>query len=218
MKVGTDGILLGAWADISGADTILDIGTGTGLIALMMAQRSDANITGIEIEKNAAEEALKNFTDSVWSNRLTILNISLQEFVKLNRPPFDLIVTNPPYFNKNQKSRCKYMAIARHNDLLPFPFLAGSVAELLTPKGKLTIILPAEPAWKFIEIAAGEGLSLSRLTEIKTKSRKKINRLMMEFTKNKTTCQKDHLVIHTDDSKDYTNEYKELTKEFYLNF
>ena len=101
MKVGTDGILLGAWVNISKVKSILDIGTGTGLIALMLAQRCDANITGIEIESSAAEEALENANNTPWKNRLTIQNISLQEFSTTSKNKFDLIVSNPPFFEKS---------------------------------------------------------------------------------------------------------------------
>ncbi|MDD2381516.1 MAG: methyltransferase, partial [Mariniphaga sp.] len=118
-KVGTDAVLLGSWVNISTAKTILDIGTGTGIIALMMAQRSTARITGIEIEKNAAEEATGNVKNSPWNQRVNILNTSFQDFVKAHTGVFDLIVSNPPFFTNSQKSKCNLLALARHNDLLP---------------------------------------------------------------------------------------------------
>jgi tRNA1Val (adenine37-N6)-methyltransferase len=218
MKVGTDGVLLGSWINVSGAGTILDIGTGTGIIALILAQRSTAEITAIEIEKNAAEEAADNFNNSDWRHRLHLQNISLQDLVKKNDHHYDLIVANPPFFNKTQKSKCQCLAIAKHNDLLPFPVLAGGAARLLSVPGRLAIILPADAATEFIDIAKKEGLSLSRLTEVRPKTSKKIHRMMMEFTNIETRLQKSSLIIHDEDGKDYSNKYKWITKEFYLNF
>lgn len=218
MKVGTDGVLLGAWVDVQNEKNILDIGTGTGVMALMMAQRTTAKITGIEIEKNAAEEAAKNAKHSPWNNRVYIENISFQQFAKVTSKTFDLIISNPPFFINDQKSKDNNLAIAKHNDLLPLPDLITGSKKLLDEKGKLAVILPVIPAQRFIELANQNGLFLNRLTMVRPNSQKKVHRYLMEFSKNKITGETDKLAIHEDDSSDFTQKYKSLTSKFYLNF
>lgn len=218
MKVGTDSVLLGAWVNVSGAETILDIGTGTGVIALMMAQRSRAKITAIEIEKNAAEEALRNARNSKWKNRISILNLSLQEFLMKNSCRFDLIVSNPPFFINSQKSNCSNLSLAKHSDLLSLPDLAHGTANLLKHKGRMALVLPLTTALDFIKTADKEKLFISRMTEVKPKSMKNPHRLLMEFTTIKTVPEKTCLTIHNDDGFVFTDDYKKLTREFYLNF
>jgi tRNA1Val (adenine37-N6)-methyltransferase len=218
MKVGTDGVLLGAWVNLNKARRILDVGTGTGLIALMMAQRLAEQITGIELDKNAADEAAQNCADSPWSNRITIINLPFQNYSETASPGFDLIISNPPFFVNNQKSKNNRLAIAKHNDLLPFSDLIEGSIRLLDQNGRLAIILPVAPAQTFIELAARDGLYLNRLTEVRPNSQKQVHRYLMEFDKNKTAPIKDCLYIHRDDIVDFTPEYKKLTGEFYLNF
>ena len=219
MKVGTDGVLLGAWADVTSAKSILDIGTGTGLIALMMAQRSDAFVTGIEIEKKATEEAAQNILNSSWSHRVRIINISLQDFERMNPGSYDLIVSNPPFFENSQKSKCEMLAMAKHNHLLPLSDLIGCSARLLNPMGKLAFILPPESINTLKNLAKNENLYLIRETEVKPNNLKKPHRYLIEFCKtNSRNVEKDIIRIHNDDGLDYTCQYKELTRPFYLNF
>jgi tRNA1Val (adenine37-N6)-methyltransferase len=218
MKVGTDGTLLGAWVNVSGVNTALDVGAGTGLISLMIAQRSAAIVTGIEIEKNAAEEATENVQMSPWQNRVSIKNISFQNFVNNNTEQFDLIVSNPPFFSNSYKNEVVNRAIARHNDLLPFLELIKGAESLLNKMGRLVIILPVIPAKEFIELAKPEGLNLARLTEVKPNAKKETNRFLMEFTKIKTRQKKDCLIIYNETGSDYTESYKRLTSDFYLKF
>jgi tRNA1Val (adenine37-N6)-methyltransferase len=218
MKVGTDGVLLGAWAGILQAKTILDIGAGTGVIALMLAQRSNAQITAIEIEKNAAEEAAENVANAPWSDRITVLNTSLQDFVKTNPGTFDLIVSNPPFFTNSQKSKCDYLAMAKHNHLLPTGELVDCSARLMASGGRVAVILPALSAEDFVKTAENTGLFLYRQTQVSPRSFKRAHRFLMEFTKNKVETISDTLNIHTDDGSDFTEEYKNLTRTFYLSF
>ena len=218
MKVGTDGVLLGAWVNVQHEKKILDIGTGTGLIALMMAQRTSAQITGIEIEKNAAEEAIFNCARSDWKDRLSIQSISFQEFAKKNNEKFDLIISNPPFFVNDQKSKHNNMAIAKHNDLLPLPDLISGCKKLISEEGKLAVILPVTTAKKIIGLAAEAGLFLVRLTEIFPTPQKESNRCLMEFSTKKQTLCKNTLTIFEESGSNFSLPYKELTKEFYLNF
>lgn len=220
MKVGTDGVLLGSWVDVSEAENILDIGAGTGVISIMLAQRSNRNtkITGIEIEKNAAEEATENAQNSMWSERITILNQSLQQFQQNCMEQFDLIVSNPPFFSNSQKSRCEYLAMAKHNHLLPLPELVEKSFKLMSPNGKFAVILPVSEAEKIIRVTEIEGLFLYRITEVRPNNLKPPHRYLLEFGKNPGPAEKEILPIHTSEGNDFTEKYKELTRDFYLNF
>lgn len=220
MKVGTDGVLLGAWVNVFHANSILDVGAGTGVISIMMAQRSTENsiITGIEIEKNAAEEAKTNARNSPWNNRIFIRQVSFQEFANTIAASFDLIVSNPPFFTNSQKSKCEILAMARHNHLLPLAELANSSAKLLAPAGKLAVILPVNQANEFIQECTNKNLFLQRLTEVRPNNLKKQHRYLMEFGRNKSVLEKETLCIHTNDGTDFSEQYKTLTRDFYLNF
>jgi tRNA1Val (adenine37-N6)-methyltransferase len=217
MKVNTDGVLLGAWVNTSGVEYALDVGTGTGLIALMLAQRSTAEITGIEIEENAAGEAKFNAANSQWGNRIKIQNISFQEYAANNEKKFELIISNPPYYTKNKKSATTNRSIARHNDLLPFPELISFSLKLLNKKGRLCIIVPAQSSLEISNLAYKKDLFLKKLTEVKSNPETPAIRCLMEFSKTKTALQKDCLSIFKSRSE-YSEEYKNLTKDFYLNF
>lgn len=218
MKVGTDAVLLGAWADATHAANILDVGTGTGLIAIMLAQRSSAKIVGIEIEKYAAREAGFNTQNSPWSKRVSIKNVSFQKFAETNISTFDLIVSNPPFFINNTKTQNPNRTIARHNDLLPLSDLVNSSAILLESSGKLAIILPVFEAEKFIRLAKNKGFYLTRLTEVKSNQQKNTHRYLMEFSKKNSDFKKDILTIYNEKGSDYSVLYKKLTRDFYLNF
>jgi tRNA1Val (adenine37-N6)-methyltransferase len=218
MKVGTDGVLLGAWANVAEAIKVLDVGTGTGLIALMIAQRSHAKITGIEIEKKAAEEAAENAQNSLWSNRIKIQNISFQEFKDTTTEKFDLVISNPPFFTNSQRSKCDYLAMAKHNHLLPFAVLANGAEKLLEQNGNLAVILPVEAVRDFTQIALNERFFMIRQTEVRSNRLKKVHRYLLEFSKTEKPLKKDFIYIHTDDNSDFTEQYKILTRDFYLNF
>ena len=140
MKVGTDGVLLGAWVNVDNATKILDIGTGTGVVALMLAQRSDAEIIGIEIDSDAAEQASCNANESSWRNRIKIIN---QDFIHYNsKELFDVIVSNPPYFKNSIKSNDDKRNLARHVSSLNYQMLVEKAASLLLPTGSFSIIVP----------------------------------------------------------------------------
>ena len=217
MKVGVDGVLLGAWTDVTNTNYILDIGTGTGLLALMLAQRTNANITAIEIEKNAAEEATCNIQNSLWKNQIAIENISFQEFVNTSEMKFDLIVSNPPFFTNSLNSQNKNRTLARHNNSLPFSELINGAAKLCSINGRFTVIIPFAEAENFITLAKHSGLYLSKSTEIKPKPSKKPNRILMEFSKKKSTAKYESLIVRTENGSDYSEMHKQLTSEYYFN-
>ncbi|MFV0590476.1 MAG: tRNA1(Val) (adenine(37)-N6)-methyltransferase [Draconibacterium sp.] len=217
MKVGVDGVLLGAWVKINSTSRILDVGTGTGLIALMLAQRSEAQVTAIEIEENAFREAVANVDASLWQNRIKVYHTSLQQFAKSEVPKFDLIVSNPPFFNRATPAAFAERTIARHNDLLPFSELLKSSAGLLSENGRIALILPLEALSEIQHWAEINELRLYRKTSIIPKTGKKENRVMLELGKKETAFSEDCLTIYNSDGS-FTEEYMLLTKNFYLKF
>jgi len=218
MKVGTDGILLGAWADVENCKQILDVGTGTGLIALMLAQRSNAQITAIEVEQNAVTEAKRNVNDSRWRDRIETRNISFQEFAVSNQTKFDLIISNPPFFSNSLKAKNQQRKLARHSDSLPLTKLAKCAEKLLTKNGSLAVILPVEPATELIKLAQNNLLFLKRLTKVHPNKGKPHHRCLMEFSKEKCIARESDLFIENLSPKEYSNQYKNLVKDFYIMF
>ena len=216
MKVNTDGVLLGAWADIENVNTVLDIGTGTGLIALMLAQRCNATITGIEIEPKAAGEALQNVQQSKWSDRISILPVSFQQFVATTELRFDLIVSNPPFFSNSAKSTDPDLSVARHNDLLPFADIITGACKLLTNQGCLSLILPSSEASGFIALAQEQGLYLNRVTGVRPFPDKEQNRILMEFGRHEVSITENEISVYDSSRKEYSAEFKILACDFYL--
>lgn len=219
MKVGTDGVLLGAWADAGNAREIMDVGTGTGLIALMMAQRTDAEITAIEIEENSFNEACFNFGQSPWANRIHPSHQSFQEFCATSGEKFGLIISNPPFFENASKAVGLHRSNARHTDLLPYEdLIAGSAGLLAGNGGRLAVIIPAEISGRFILLAQAAGLFVSRLTKVRPKPGLPFHRFLIEFSKQKIVPAENELTIGNEGQYNFNDEYKNLTKDFYLLF
>lgn len=220
MKVGTDGVLIGAWAKTEQVKNILDVGTGTGLIALMMAQKSDANIDAIDIDAIACIQARENVMASPWPDRVTVHQASLQDYARTSGKKYDLIVSNPPYFVASSKASEEARTKARHADLLPFEELIEGVASLLDKEGRFCVILPLKEGEIFRELAAERKLYLNKLVRIRTTAEKTEKRLMMQFGFSRKTFSETTLTIEKDslNEHNYTDEYRELTKAFYLYF
>lgn len=219
MKVGTDGVLLGAWANCSATKQILDIGTGCGLIALMLAQRTagSAIIDAIDIHSNSVKIAKENFANSPWSSSLHAFEVAIQDF--MNDDKYDLIVSNPPFFIDAQKAPLQSRSNARHTDTLSQEALLESVGHLLSPNGKLAVILPVDEGELFAALAMGSGLKLTKITEVLPNPDKSPVRLLMEFQfQSQSTMEHDQLIIELDQRHQYSDEYRNLTKEFYLFF
>lgn len=216
MKVGTDAVLLGAWTNCGDAKKILDVGTGTGVLALMLAQKSEAQIWAIDIDKDSCTEAEENANNCLWKDRLHVLNISMQEFTKVNSNDFDVIISNPPYFTDAYKAKELARNTARHTDELPFNQLIECVAKLLHDDGHFFSILPFSEAQQFISIASKNNLHLIKSTRVKTKPEKEPKRLLMMYAKKPQTHQEDELIIELDERHHYTKEYIQLTKDYYL--
>lgn len=217
MKVGIDGVLLGAWTNVHDCNTILDIGTGTGLIALMLAQRSQAEMTAIEIEKNAAEEAAENVAASIWNDRVQVQHISLQKFAASSTQQFDLIVSNPPFFRNSLKAGNESRSLARHNDSLPFSTLCEITAQLLAEKGRCAFILPIPVNAEIEMLARKNGLFLQRKTQVIPNEKKLPNRVLLEMGRIEVPAETDSLTIYNNDGL-RTEDFKNLTRDFYLNF
>lgn len=214
MKVGTDGVLLGAWAKHISPQTILDIGTGSGLIALMLAQRySIALITGIDIEDSAIEQANENFNNSSWADRLTTHKVDLAQ---LQSDSFDLIVSNPPFFNGTYFSGNTQRDTARQNDSLPPALLFQKVAELLSADGHFCCIIPTEHKAAYLSAATQAGLFLNNELRVKGNPNKPYKRELMQFSKIQSELISDSLIIETDKRHEYTPQYLTLVKDFYL--
>lgn len=217
MKVGTDGVLLGAWVALNGGEqNILDIGTGSGLIALMMAQRTDnALIDGVEIEAQSAMQAEENIAASNWSDRVVVHHTDIQSFDAGRR--YDLIVTNPPYFIESLLSPDAGRTTARHTTELTFAELIKATMRLIKPDGRLSLILPTAESRIFDEEAEGR-LSLIRRCEVYGREGLVAKRYISEYALGSSPLVEERLVIEGDKRGDYTSEYRELTREFYLKF
>ncbi len=218
MKVGTDGTLLGAWA--TGGWRILDIGTGTGLIALMMAQRfPEAKVTAIDIDSDASAQACENVASSPFANRVEVANISLQDLenkaLSLNLE-FDSIICNPPFFNNSLGCPDNKRHQARHTDSLPFPTLFRCVRRLLSADGVFSAVIPSDCMQAFDSAARIEGLSTKRKCLVKTVPRKAAKRILVEYTLAKAEPLLEEHCLE-DGCGQRSEWYKNLTQEFYLN-
>jgi len=219
MKVGVDGVLLGAWTDASDAQRILDIGTGTGLIALMMAQRNaQAQVDAIEIDPEAFQEAMQNVEQSDWSNRIQLECCSFQDFVASTGQKYDLIVSNPPFFVNSLKAPDEFRAQARHSDSLPLAVLIAGAASLLNQNGKLALVLPFESLHEVQQLAAKSKLLLLRICRVKPNPQKAEFRILAELSISDCSTREENLMIEFEQHFDYTPEYRELTRDFYLKF
>jgi tRNA1Val (adenine37-N6)-methyltransferase len=214
-KVGTDGTLLGAWAKVEKAKNILDVGTGSGLIALMLAQRSDAtaHIDAIDIVATDCSQASDNVKHSPWSRKVSVHHTSLQEFDPSKK--FDCIITNPPFFNNSFKPPVQSRITPRHTDTLPFEELVYHSKGLLTHDGRLNVILPYTEGLKFIGLANSNDFHLTRQWSFRTRQEKAIARLLLEFSNTPTPLEKGEILLYEKDD-DWSESYRILTKDFYL--
>lgn len=220
MKVGTDGVLLGAWTDVSSAKSILDIGTGSGLIAIMLAQRTNShvNIDAIEIEGLAYQQAVDNFENCKWKSRINAYHTSFQEFVKVKAKKYGAIVSNPPFFVNGLKAKEDSRTKARHADHLPFEELIEGAKKLLNPNGTLSVVLPVEEGEYFLRLARLNGFYLSRKCSVLPNPGKPVKRFLMEFSLQKCETIKTELIVENGQRHVYSPGYIELTKEFYMKF
>jgi len=234
MKVGVDSVLLGAWTcvDHSLLDArhsspitchppfrILDVGAGTGLLALMTAQRyPDAAIDSVEIDRDAYRQAAENVSDSQWNNRIRVIFDDFINYALHCSLCYDLIISNPPYFTTSLKPPDTKRNITRYNDSLPHRFLLNGSVKLLTPFGVLAIVLPPVEALTVIDEAMAYGLFVKRTLYVQSLPSKPVYRMLVELSKSEYPRNDQTLCIEKADRSDYTDEYKQLTKAFYLKF
>jgi tRNA1Val (adenine37-N6)-methyltransferase len=213
MKVGTDGVLLGAWCDVENASRVLDVGTGCGLIALMVAQRnSQAMIHGIDIDANAIDEARFNFNASPWGARLSA---EVADFNSFSVGSYDLIVSNPPFFTNGVLPPSDSRTHARHTTTLTYESLLSHCRKLLTPGGRIAIVTPADVELAVRRCVVEQGLGLSRFTRVVPVDGAPVKRLLWELVVGDVDTMVSTLTISGKD-RSYTNEYRELTCDFYL--
>ena len=216
MKIGTDGVLLGSWTNITAAESILDIGAGTGIIALMLAQRSSAEaIDAIEIDSNAYEQCIENFENSLWGDRLYCYHAGLDEFIEEIEDLYDVIVCNPPFYTESVTSGDLQRDQARQNEFLPFKELIEGVSVLISEHGIFSTIIPFREKDDFIRMAASHELFPSRCMHVKGNPAAEVKRVLLEFTKQEKSCEVLDLIIEMERHV-YTIDYINLTKDFYL--
>nr|BFF38729.1 methyltransferase [Tenacibaculum mesophilum] len=220
MKIGTDAVLLGAWCNLGEfPDTILDVGSGTGIISLMLAQRSDAmTIDAVEIDTNAYEQTVENFEQSDWGDRLFCYNASFVEFAEEmseDEEEYDIIVSNPPFYTDNYETEDVSRNKARFTSSLSFEELLKGVSEILSEYGKFSTIIPFKEEENFIELAKNHNLYLNRVCRVKGTPTTEIKRSLLELSFVEITIQEEELIIETKRHQ-YTDAYINLTKDFYL--
>ncbi len=225
MKVGTDGVLLGAWVTLKNPYSILDIGAGTGIIALMLAQRSTAEqIDAIEIEEDAYEQCVENFENSPWADRLFCYHASLDEFVEEPEDEkYDLIVSNPPYFEPlptlrqlaEESNDISKRKVARFQDSLPFEDLVAYASQLLTDEGEFAVIIPFSDEEKFIRTAQNYNLFPKYITRVRGTKNSILKRSLLQFSFSEKSVKEKELILEISRHQ-YTEEFKEMVKEFYL--
>lgn len=210
MKVGTDGVLLGAWA--RGGRTVLDVGTGTGVMALMMAQRyAEALVTAIDIDRGAVEQAQQNVRRSPFAGRISVVEASVQALAGMeqHRGRYEAVVSNPPFFIDSLRAPDGQRHIARHADTLTYGELMEAAWQLLTEDGELSVVVPFDYRRRMEDEATFRGFFPSRLCAVSTRQGKPARRYLLAFRKQPCVCQRDMLTIGDD-------RYRELTRDFYL--
>jgi tRNA1Val (adenine37-N6)-methyltransferase len=220
MKVGTDAVLLGVWTSLDNfPDKILDIGSGTGIISLMLAQRSNAEtIDAVEIDENAYEQSVENFEKSIWADRLYCYHCSFEEFVdeiSSENETYDLIVSNPPFYTENAETSSESRTKARFTSALPFEDLLLGVSKILGAEGVFSTIIPFKEENDFVKLANQNNLFLNKVCRVQGNPISKLKRSLLSFSFQKTDIIESYLIIETERHQ-YTKEYIDLTKDFYI--
>jgi len=219
MKVGTDGVLLGAWFNVEGAGRILDAGTGTGLIALMVAQRSGAIIDAVEIDHNACVQAGENVAACPWHDRIRIYHDSFQHFARYTENRYDLIVSNPPWFRNSLKPPVASRTFARHDEMLPMESLLHYGSQILTVNGRFAIVLPADSMQALTEQAYFNNLFPFRITRVRSVEGKPHSRCLVTLSSiTQMKASEDELTIRNSGSSGFTPAYQALIRDYYPAF
>lgn len=217
MKIGTDGILLGAWADLSDKKKGIDIGSGTGIISIMLCQRNEIlEIDSIEVSEKAVLDAKKNIKNCKWNERINLIHKDLKLFSTENK--YDLIISNPPYFQKSLKPKDLDRLKARHEVSLNYKDVLNFSEKHLLKNGTINLILPIDQKQEVTEYVEKFGLYVSKECIVFPKPNKNPHRLLIELSKIKKTFESQSLTIENDGRHNYTDNYKKLTREFYTIF
>ena len=215
MKVGTDAILLGRWVEVKPADVVLDIGTGCGLLPLMLSQKGVAHVDAVDIDKDSIEEATVNFEASQWRDHLKAYCMDIVDF--RSEKKYDLIVSNPPFFNRFSKCDSERKSRARHNDAgLSYAILCREVCRLMKPEGRLSVVLPFDVMQEFLKTAEGFGLYLHKRMTIIPIAGKEPNRVNLELGFGKPENVREETFIIRDADNRFTAQYNEFLKDYYL--
>lgn len=221
MKVGTDSVLFGVWTKIDPIKElrVLDVGTGSGILAIMLAQRAaNLKIDGVEVDEQAFLQAQENVNACPWADRITLYNDTFQSFATKNQNTYDLVISNPPYFIQSLGSPNQQRSIARHTDSLSQEELLQGIITVMKPTAHFSVVLPLVEGISFIHKAEKSGLYCTRKISVKPNPQKEPKRLLLEFSYTKTAIEEAELCIDSGIRHQYSREYIELTKEFYLKF
>jgi len=217
MKIGTDGVLLGAWTSVQDAYSILDIGAGTGILALMLAQRSDAEqIDALEIDEDAYEQCVENFENSSWADRLFCYHAALDEFVEeMEDEKYDLIISNPPFYTEDYKSGDAARNMARFAEALPFEELIKFASELLSDEGSFSVIIPSSEEKYFLKLSEKVNLFPNRITRVRGTESTPLKRSLLQLSFTEKPFSSNELILEVSRHQ-YTQDYQKMVAPFYL--
>ncbi|MBO4568188.1 MAG: methyltransferase [Bacteroidales bacterium] len=216
MKIGTDAILLGRWVEVNGDDEVLDIGTGCGLLPLMLAQKGIKSADAVEIDQDSFEEAAQNFSNSAWKSRLFAINDDIKRYAESCSKKYDLVVSNPPFFFGDNIPEKEKKGLARHTNTLSYNDLLVSVKKLLKPDGRFALVLPARESLTFLKDAENQGFFLKKEMKIVPIEGKEPNRINMQLVVNQVDSVESETFILRHPDHSFTKEYKEFLKDYYL--
>ena len=217
MKIGTDAILLARWTEVTENDDVLDIGTGCGLIPLMLAQKGIKSADAVEIDRDSYEEATQNFSNSAWKTRIFAVNDDIKHYSEICTKKYDLIVSNPPFFFGDNIPEKAKKGLARHTNTLSYNDLLSSVKKLLKPNGRFSLVLPARESKTFLKDAENQGFFLEKELLIVPIEGKEPNRINMQLVVNQVDSVKSETFVLRHKDHSFTKEYKDFLKDYYLN-
>lgn len=216
MKIGTDAILLARWTEVSDNDDVIDIGTGCGLIPLMLAQKGIKSADAVEIDNDSYEEAAQNFSNSAWNSRLSAIHDDIKHYAEICEKKYDLVVSNPPfYFGDNIPEKAK-KGLARHTNTLSYNDLLSSVKKIMKPEGRFSLVLPAIESKTFLKDAENQGFYLEKELLIVPIEGKEPNRINMQLVVNQVDSIKTETFVLRHPDHSFTKEYKDFLKDYYL--